>query len=104
MASQNSLNVFSKTGLKWFSPNIGQVGLCGDWKVHSHTGVLSQIGTAQLLGRGEGPGWEMESERARAWVGPGHTQLYCLEDVRKGGLADGPRSPRGLDPPWFATY
>lgn len=66
MASQNSLNVFSKTGLKWFSPNMGQVG----------------------------PGWEMESESVRAWVGPGHTQLYCLEDVRKGGLADG-RAARG---------
>ena len=64
---------------------MGQVGLCGDWKVHSHTGVPSQIGTAQLLGRGEGPGWEMESERARAWVGPGHTQLYCLEELGKEG-------------------
>lgn len=62
MASQSSSNVFSKTGFKFLTPSMDQVGLYEDWKVHAHPVVPSQIGSAWLLGRGEGPGWGTEEK------------------------------------------
>lgn len=49
---------------------------------------------------GEGATWLGNGEnKFMLQVGPGCTELYCLEGIRKAVLADGPHRWRGWDPP-----